>query len=86
MSKNSIEGVKHSIYEQAMGNYKSYPADYESADTVATEANVSSLAKGYWDSRDDKEVHRDEKLGINLSTYQQWTHEAFDAYMKNNAN
>ncbi|MBW8686945.1 hypothetical protein [Chitinophaga rhizophila] len=82
MSKNNREGVKHEIQELAMGNYRSYPEDYGVNTQVATD-NVQSLAKGYWDSREIKEVDRDEKLGINLTDYQQWTQEAFLAFVKN---
>ncbi|PWV56060.1 hypothetical protein [Chitinophaga sp. S165] len=82
MSKNSREGVKHAIQELAIGNYRSYPEDY--GVTRDTAANVQSLAKGYWDSREVKEVQRDEKLGINLDDYKQWTQEAFAEFMKNN--
>jgi len=85
MSKNSIEGVKHSIQELAMGNYRSYPEDYGVA-TVETETNVESLAKGYWDSRENKEIERDERLGIHLDDYKQWTEEAFQEFNRNNEN
>lgn len=81
MSKNSIEGVKHSIQELAMGNYRSYPEEYN-IDTPAAEAQVTSLAQGYWDSRDTKEIGRDERLGINLEDYQHWTKEAFEAFLQ----
>ncbi|TWV99590.1 hypothetical protein [Chitinophaga pinensis] len=83
MSKNNREGVKHEIQELAMGNYRSYPEDYGVNVQDAT-ANVQSLARGYWDSREIREVHRDEKLGINLNDYQQWTQEAFAVFIKNN--
>lgn len=83
MSKKSREGVKHEIQELAMGNYRSYPDDY-SVQTTDTIANVQSLAKGYWDSREIKEVQRDEKLGINLDDYKQWTQEAFAEFIKTN--
>jgi hypothetical protein len=83
MSKNNREGVKHEIQELATGNYKSYPEDY-GVNVQDARANVQSLANGYWDSREDSEVHRDEKLGINLEDYKQWTQEAFIAFMKNN--
>jgi len=83
MSKNSREGVKHAIQELAIGNYKSYPEDYSVQKSESAE-NVQSLAKGYWDSREDKEIHRDEKLGINLEDYKHWTQEAFEEFMKNN--
>lgn len=83
MSKNSREGVKHAIQELAIGNYRSYPEDY-GVKAKDTTANVQSLAKGYWDSRENKEVQRDEKLGINLDDYKQWTQEAFAEFMKNN--
>jgi hypothetical protein len=83
MSKNSREGVKQSIQELAIGNYRSYPEDY-GVQVSDTAANVQSLAKGYWDSREIKEVERDEKLGINLDDYKQWTQEAFVVFMKNN--
>ncbi|GAA3956197.1 hypothetical protein GO495_27560 [Chitinophaga oryziterrae] len=85
MSKNNIESVKQSIQELAMGNYRSYPVDYGVA-TVETETNVESLAKGYWDSRESKEIERDERLGINFEDYNQWTREAFSAFMRNNEN
>ena len=85
MSKNSIEGVKHSIQELAMGNYRSYPEDYGVA-TMETETNVESLAKGYWDSREDKEIERDERLGIHLDDYKHWTEEAFQEFMQHNEN
>jgi hypothetical protein len=81
MSKK--EGVKHEIQELAMGNYRSYPEDYNTQVSDIAE-NVESLAKGYWDSRDDKEIHRDEKLGIDLEDYKHWTQEAFQEFMKNN--
>lgn len=85
MSKNSIESVKHSIQVLAMGNYRSYPEDYGVA-TVETETNVESLARGYWDSREYKEIERDERLGIHLEDYKQWTEEAFNEFMRNNEN
>ncbi|SEW46481.1 hypothetical protein SAMN05428988_6380 [Chitinophaga sp. YR573] len=85
MSKNSIEGVKQSIQGLAMGNYRSYPEDYSVA-KVETETNVESLAKGYWDSRESKEIERDERLGINFEDYIQWTQEAFSVFMRDNEN
>jgi hypothetical protein len=81
MSKNSIEGVKHEIQELAMGNYRSYPEDYSVAG-METDTNVVSLAKGYWDSREYKEVERDERLGIQLDDYKSWTEEAFREFTK----
>lgn len=85
MSKNNKDGVKQSIQELAMGNYKSYPEEYNDV-SVATTDNIQSLANGYWDSRDDKEMQRDERLGISLNDYQQWTREAFEAFMEVNGN
>lgn len=85
MSKNNKDGVKHSIQELAMGNYKSYPEEYNDV-SVETTDNIQSLANGYWDSRDDKEMQRDERLGISLNDYQQWTREAFEAFMEANGN
>ncbi|PSL20864.1 hypothetical protein [Chitinophaga ginsengisoli] len=82
MSKNSREGVKHAIQELAIGNYKSYPEEY-GVQVQDTAVNVQSLAKGYWDSREIKEIQRDEKLGIHLEDYKQWTQEAFVTFMKN---
>ncbi|WP_343692513.1 hypothetical protein [Chitinophaga sp.] len=81
MSKNNKEGVKQSIQELAMGNYRSYPEEYNEV-SVATTENVQSLANGYWDSRDDKEIQRDERLGIGLEDYQAWTQEAFVAFVE----
>lgn len=81
MSKNNKEGVKHSIQELAMGNYRSYPEEYNEVSVETTE-NVQSLANGYWDSRDDKEIQRDERLGISLEDYQAWTFEAFEAFVE----
>ncbi|QHS58634.1 hypothetical protein [Chitinophaga agri] len=85
MSKNNREGVKHEIQELAMGNYRSYPEDY-GVNVQDVSTNVQSLARGYWDSREIKEVDRDEKLGINLADYQEWTQEAFAAFQKTNEN
>lgn len=85
MSKNSIEGVKHSIQELAMGNYRSYPEDYGVA-VMEADNNVESLAKGYWDSRENKEIQRDEHLGIQLEDYKHWTEEAFREFMQNSEN
>ncbi|WP_343675326.1 hypothetical protein [Chitinophaga sp.] len=81
MSKNNKEGVKQSIQELAMGNYRSYPEEYKEV-SVETSDNIQSLANGYWDSRDDKEIQRDERLGIGLEDYRAWTKEAFDAFVK----
>ena len=83
MAKHRKEAVKQEIQELAIGNYKSYPADYEVA-PAAVSQNIQSLAKGYWDSREVKEVERDERLGINLDDYQLWTKEAYDAFMEVN--
>mgnify|MGYP001037415995 CR=1 FL=1 len=83
MAKNTLEAVKHEIQELAIGNYKSYPDEYESTDANAI-SSVRSLAKGYWDSREYKEIARDEKLGINLEDYQVWTREAHEIFMKAN--
>jgi len=80
MAKQSKDAVKQEIQELAIGNYKSYPADYETA-TAVVSRNIQSLAKGYWDSREFKEVARDERLGINLEDYQHWTKEAYEAFM-----
>jgi hypothetical protein len=85
MSKNNKDGVKQSIQELAMGNYKSYPEEYNEV-TVEITGNIQSLANGYWDSRDDREMERDERLGISLHDYQQWTREAFEAFMEVNGN
>ncbi|HEY9258885.1 hypothetical protein [Chitinophaga sp.] len=83
MAKHSKDAVKQEIQELAIGNYKSYPADYEEA-PAAVSQNIQSLAKGYWDSREFKEVTRDEQLGIHLEDYQHWTKEAYDAFTKAN--
>ncbi len=83
MAKQSKDAVKNEIQELAIGNYKSYPDDYEAAPAAVSE-NIQSLAKGYWDSREYKEVERDERLGINLDDYQHWTKEAYEAFMKSN--
>lgn len=83
MAKQSKDAVKQEIQELAIGNYKSYPADYEEAPAAVSE-NIQSLAKGYWDSREFKEVARDERLGIHLEDYQHWTKEAYDAFMEVN--
>jgi hypothetical protein len=85
MSKNSKESVKQSIQGLAMGNYRSYPEDYSVA-AVETTVNVQSLAKGYWDSRENKEIERDERLGIQFEDYKQWTQEAFHEFMVANEN
>lgn len=82
MAKQTVQAVKIEIQELAIGNYKSYP-QYESS-TPDTLISVQELAKGYWDSRDYKEVARDEKLGINLEDYQQWTKEAHSQFLKAN--
>ncbi|WP_298740078.1 hypothetical protein [uncultured Chitinophaga sp.] len=84
MSKNSKEYVKNNIQELAIGNYLSYPEDYSPA-RQETEVNIQSLAKGYWDVRDVKEIQRDEKLGINLEDYISWTKEAFRAFVQQHA-
>ncbi|MGO4294844.1 hypothetical protein [Chitinophaga sp. RAB17] len=83
MAKLSKDTVKQEIQELAIGNYKSYPADYEEAPAAVSE-NIQSLAKGYWDSREFKEVARDERLGIDLEDYKHWTKEAYDAFMEAN--
>jgi hypothetical protein len=85
MSKNSKESVKHGIQELAIGNYSSYPQDYNPEQQDTTN-NIQSLAKGYWDVRDMKEVQRDEKLGINLEDYISWTEEAFREFVKQEEN
>lgn len=85
MSKNSKEFVKNSIQELATGNYFSYPEDYSPA-KQETENNIQSLAKGYWDVRDMKEIQRDEKLGIHLEDYITWTKEAFREFTQQTAN
>lgn len=81
MAKHNVAAVKHEIQELAIGNYKSYPGEFCPADQ-STPGHIQSLAKGYWDSRDGKEVLRDEKLGIHLEDYQDWTKEAYDAFLK----
>jgi hypothetical protein len=83
MAKQSKDTVKQEIQVLAIGNYKSYPDDYEVAPATVSQ-NIQSLAKGYWDSREYKEVERDERLGIQLEDYQHWTKEAYDAFMKSN--
>ena len=85
MSKNSIESVKHNIQELAIGNYSSYPQDY-SPEQHETQDNIQSLAKGYWDSREIKEISRDEKLGIHLEDYITWTQEAYVDYVAHEDN
>ncbi|MEC5146075.1 hypothetical protein [Chitinophaga sp. 212800010-3] len=81
MAKQSKDAVKHEIQQLATGNYKSYPADYEDEPAVVAR-HIQSLARGYWDSREYKEVERDDRLGINLEDYQHWTREAYDTFMK----
>ncbi|CAL1517444.1 hypothetical protein [Chitinophaga sp. MM2321] len=83
MAKKNKEAVKQEIQELAIGNYVSYPDDYEATDAQALN-NVVSLAKGYWDSREYKEVERDDKLGIDLADYQLWTKEAHAAFLEAN--
>ncbi|MCW3464403.1 hypothetical protein [Chitinophaga nivalis] len=80
MAKHNIAGVKQEIQTLAIGNYRSYPDDY-GATPGETTRNIQSLAKGYWDCRDDREVVRDERLGIHLEDYQLWTKEAYHAFM-----
>lgn len=80
MSK--ISNIKQEIQEMAVGNCISFPEEY--AQDNQLEAKVHSLARGYWDSRRDKEVKRDEKLGINLDDYTKWTREALEQFMKEN--
>lgn len=82
MSKNNKNNVKQAIQELAIGNYISYPQEYEVATDEATDS-IQSLAKGYWDCRDDKEINRDERLGIDLDDYISWTLEAHAAYLEN---
>ncbi|TWI81036.1 hypothetical protein [Chitinophaga japonensis] len=84
MSKHTKENVKRSIQELAMGNYSSYPQDYDPA-KQETNINIRSLTKGYWDVRDDKEIQRDNKLGIQLEDYEQWTQEAYNTYVRQHA-
>ncbi|HVI47240.1 MAG TPA: hypothetical protein VM802_20350 [Chitinophaga sp.] len=81
MAKKSKAAVKQEIQDLAIGNYKSYPGEYASTDEQAFD-NIRSLAKGYWDSRENKEVARDEQLDIRQEDYQQWTIEAHTAFMK----
>lgn len=84
MSGISKEAVKQEIQQLAIGNYKSYPGDYEETTPAIVAENIRSLANGYWDSREYKEVERDEKLGIRLEDYQFWTKEAYDAFVTAN--
>lgn len=81
MSKKNKETVKQAIQELAMGNYNSYPQEYN-VEELETANNIKSLAKGYWDCREDKEIMRDEELGIGLDDYTLWTQEAFVAFVK----
>ena len=80
MAKNNIGAVKQEIQTLAIGNYKSYPEDFENK-PVAPLMNIQSLAKGYWDVRGDKEIARDERLGISLEDYKEWTREAYTVFM-----
>lgn len=82
MAKKNKESVKQAIQQLAIGNYKSYPEEYN---TTTADINIRSLAKGYWDCRDGKEIVRDEQLGINLEDYQQWSKEAFTAFATTHA-
>ncbi|PUZ20903.1 hypothetical protein GA0116948_11827 [Chitinophaga costaii] len=84
MAKNHIDEVKHEIQELAIGNYKSYPEEYEKTPDEVNRS-IESLAKGYWDSREDKEIARDERLGISLENYQEWTREAYTTFIAENA-
>ncbi|NML40795.1 hypothetical protein HHL17_26600 [Chitinophaga sp. G-6-1-13] len=81
MAKQTVQAVKNEIQELATGNYKSYSEQYEST-APDTLISVQELAKGYWDCRDNKEVVRDEKLGISLDDYQLWTKEAHSSFLK----
>ncbi|SFW33694.1 hypothetical protein [Chitinophaga sancti] len=81
MSKKTKDGVKQSIQELAMGNFRSYPEEFNEVSGEIKE-HVQSLANGYWDSRDDKEIQHDEHLGIRLEDYQAWTLEAFETFVK----
>lgn len=85
MSKNSLEFVKQNIQELAVGNYNSYPQDYDPA-KQETSKNIQSLAKGYWDVRDMKEIERDEKLNIHLEDYIEWSREAYQDFIAQEAN
>ncbi|GAA4306985.1 hypothetical protein [Compostibacter hankyongensis] len=77
----SKKNVKQEIQQLAIGNYKSFPDEYTESG-ANTDTLTVSLAKGYWDSRSEKEVSRDERLGINLDDYTQWTKEAFAEFIK----
>jgi hypothetical protein len=85
MPKNNKESVKHDIQELAIGNYSSYPQDYNPEQQDIND-NIQSLARGYWDVRDMKEVQRDERLGINLEDYISWSEEAFREFIGNHHN
>jgi hypothetical protein len=81
MSKKNRESVKQAIQELAIGNYNSYPEEYNT-ETLETASNIKTLAKGYWDCREEKEITRDEQLGIGLDDYTLWSQEAFVAFVK----
>ncbi|HEY8917110.1 MAG TPA: hypothetical protein VIM87_11740 [Chitinophaga sp.] len=85
MSKNSLEFVKQNIQELAIGNYSSYPQDYNPV-KQETSNNIQSLAKGYWDVRDMKEIERDEKLNIHLDDYIEWSREAYQDFIAQDVN
>ena len=82
MSKK--ESVKHEIQQLATGNYKSFPEEYIDIATEEAEENIRSLAKGYWDSRSEKEITRDDRLGLHLEDYTQWAHEALEKFLQEN--
>ncbi|WP_212005678.1 hypothetical protein [Chitinophaga sp. HK235] len=82
MARQTLQAVKSEIQGLAIGNYRSYPEEYSSTE-ISTLSSIQSLAKGYWDCREYKEVVRDEKLGIHLEDYQLWTREAHALFMKN---
>jgi hypothetical protein len=46
-------------------------------------AEPIELAKGYWELRDDNEIARDTKAGVNFDDYEMWVKTAIADYETN---
>ena len=85
MNKQNVEQI---IKDLAMDNFSLYPENYpltkDGTTTDEAMENIADLAKLYYETREEEEKERDNKLGIILPDYVDFCMSAFSRFLQNN--
>jgi len=83
----TYNNIRTIVMELATTNFRMYPENYPlNSDGLATDEaseNAQELAISYYEHRDELEVERDEKAGINKADYVDFVMDAFNSFLTN---